>query len=92
VLRVPVTTIDAEWRSRGEPQVALVKLDIEGGELSALRGAVALLQRWHPLLIIEATSDMQRDAIAEFLEDYGYRRAQPAGFEPWNFVFRAEAP
>lgn len=92
VLRVPVTTIDTEWRSRGEPQVALVKLDIEGGELSALQGAVALLQRWHPLLIIEATSDMQRDAIAGFLADYGYGRAQPAGFEPWNFVFRADAP
>ncbi len=91
VLRVPVTTIDAEWRARGEPRVALVKLDIEGGELSALQGATALLRRWHPLLLVEATSDAQRDAIAALLDGYGYQCDQPAGFEPWNFVFRAAA-
>jgi len=91
VLRVPVTTVDDEWRARGEPKVTLVKLDIEGGELSALQGSTALLNRWHPLLLVEATSIAQRDAIAGFLEDYGYRCEQPAGFEPWNFVFRAAA-
>lgn len=36
--------------------IAFVKLDIEGGELDALRGAQRLLRRWRPVVVFEAGS------------------------------------
>ena len=56
--------------------VGLVKIDVEGHELAVLRGAVALLQRDHPNLIVEAEERHRPGAVAtlrEFLEPLGYR-------------------
>jgi hypothetical protein len=38
------------------PTVRLVKIDVEGHELPALRGMRRLLQRDHPVLIVETGS------------------------------------
>jgi hypothetical protein len=43
VRRVPAVTIDDCCRSHGLRDVAIVKIDVEGGELLALRGAAGLL-------------------------------------------------
>lgn len=49
-----VTTVDAYLAHAGAPQVTFVKLDIEGGELSCLRGAGRLFaQTVPPLWIVE---------------------------------------
>jgi FkbM family methyltransferase len=53
VITVPVTTIDAEWRRLDEPEVSLIKIDVEGAEAGVCAGAQALLQRWHPAILIE---------------------------------------
>eukprot|EP01065_Artemidia_motanka_P040906 TRINITY_DN5218_c1_g1_i1.p1 TRINITY_DN5218_c1_g1~~TRINITY_DN5218_c1_g1_i1.p1 ORF type:complete len:440 (+),score=64.12 TRINITY_DN5218_c1_g1_i1:62-1381(+) len=57
VVTVPVTTIDealASRASRGVPAVPLlIKLDVEGRELAALRGAEDTLQRARPYLVVE---------------------------------------
>lgn len=45
VVRVPITTLDAYARSVGVARIDLLKLDIEGFELNALRGAHELLAR-----------------------------------------------
>jgi len=34
-------------------QVDLIKIDVEGGELGVLKGAIGLLKKWHPVLIFE---------------------------------------
>jgi FkbM family methyltransferase len=39
------------WRKR--PPVELIKLDIEGGELAALRGAQQIIAKHKPALIFE---------------------------------------
>jgi FkbM family methyltransferase len=53
VVRVPMTTLDAEWDALGRPRVSVVKLDIEGGEIDALRGAMALLAGSRPAVLLE---------------------------------------
>ena len=40
---VDVTTLDEWWREQGRPQVAFLKLDLQGHELQALLGAHQLL-------------------------------------------------
>ena len=52
-IKVPVTTLDDAWRTLGEPEVSLIKIDVEGAEAGVLAGATALLQRWRPALLVE---------------------------------------
>jgi len=60
-------------------RVHVVKMDIEGAELKALRGAVMTLQRDHPLLWLELSDRLlqhQNATSAEvlsLLSQYGYR-------------------
>ncbi len=53
-------------------RIAFVKIDVEGHELSALRGMHQLLERGHPVLVIEGRDD----AVAAYLTTLGYRHAQ----------------
>ncbi|GAA3349348.1 hypothetical protein GCM10020358_71140 [Amorphoplanes nipponensis] len=57
----------------GREPVAVIKLDVEGMEAAALRGARRILSRWRPLVYAEAHN---ADAVAEIgqvLAPYGYR-------------------
>lgn len=49
-------------------RVSLVKIDVEGHELPALRGMRALLDRDHPLLVVEGRSE----EVASYLGSLGY--------------------
>jgi FkbM family methyltransferase len=86
---VPAVTLDAVWSARGEPEVSVVKIDVEGAELSVLRGAAQLLERWHPTLLLEANGERERDALLAILEPLGYEGTQPAGFAAFNYLFVA---
>ncbi len=88
VVRVPLATIDSVWESKGSPKVCFMKLDIEGGELDALRGARRLLQTCQPVLLVEAATAAHVASLEQLLGPLGYLREQPAGFESWNHVFR----
>ena len=50
---IPLTTIDQEVTARRLERLAGIKLDIEGAELFALRGAAATLARFKPWVIVE---------------------------------------
>ena len=49
---MPTTTIDQAVVQSHAPRVDFIKMDIEGSELGALRGAEASIRRWHPKLAI----------------------------------------
>jgi FkbM family methyltransferase len=57
---VAVTTLDALWRELGEPPLDFVKLDVEGFEPQALRGAARLLAQASPLVMLEISGDPAR--------------------------------
>jgi FkbM family methyltransferase len=73
-----VETIDVELKTldgcdlRG---VGFIKVDVEGHELSVLEGAVATLDREHPVLLVESNDHHHPDAVAKlraFMTGHGY--------------------
>jgi FkbM family methyltransferase len=56
----------------GDRPLALIHLDVEGFEAAALQGAVRLLDRWRPLLLLE--SPVEGSEVWGALERLGYSR------------------
>ncbi len=52
-VEIPVRPLDEILRSAGVEQVNFIKMDIEGAEREALRGASGTLARWKPRLMID---------------------------------------
>ena len=74
------------------PQCHLVKLDLEGAEVLALRGARETLRRHRPLLYLENDRPEQSAALLSWLADERYRcfHHSPPLFNPDNFRGRSE--
>jgi FkbM family methyltransferase len=53
-------------------RIDLIKIDIEGMEIEAIEGAVGLLARAHPVLIVESIKS-DKAKLREILETLGYR-------------------
>lgn len=54
-------------------RIDFIKLDIEGSELNALRGATQLLRRFHPTVVTEAGPNHNHEKMWSFFTDEGYR-------------------
>lgn len=52
-VKVPVTTLDAEWERLGCLDVSLIKIDVEGAEAGVLAGAGRLLDACRPAILVE---------------------------------------
>jgi FkbM family methyltransferase len=63
----PVTTLDALLQRQSLRPPTLMKIDVEGSELSVLRGAQRTLREHQPYLLFEADSNMSR---------FGYSKAE----------------
>jgi FkbM family methyltransferase len=79
-LTVPCRRLDDYVEERGIRRIDVIKIDVEGAELSVLRGARNILSRAaRPHLIIEFWEPFQREygtsckQMAEFLYDHDYR-------------------
>jgi len=76
--QVEITTLDRDIATCGLPAPDLIKIDIEGWELEALRGARATLDAHHPALFLEMHGETMREKkrkvaeIVAFLCDAGY--------------------
>ncbi|SME91517.1 methyltransferase, FkbM family [Tistlia consotensis] len=87
VIEVETLRLDDLLDGRQPPD--LVKLDIEGGELPALRGAPRLLSEVRPVLLLEVSA--RRDETVALLRAAGYRlydarTLQPDRGEAWNLL------
>lgn len=78
-IHVPVITLDDYAAQQGIPKIGLIKLDVEGGELPALKGGAQVLARDHPTLIYEESESNYKQfgytsrAVRQFLKDIGYQ-------------------
>jgi FkbM family methyltransferase len=76
---IPVTTLDKDAEENALPAPDLIKIDIEGWELQALKGATRLLRQFGPALYLEMHGETlaeKKRKVAEivaFLEETGYR-------------------
>jgi FkbM family methyltransferase len=52
-VNVDVTTVDSEWKRLGCPDVSMIKIDVEGGELDVLRGGTECLSQARPFVLLE---------------------------------------
>lgn len=86
LLTIPVETIDGVVERQGVAP-ALIKLDIEGGEFPALRGASATLPTNKPVVMAELGGEEGPRAM-QLLLDHGYRVWNLETGEP---AFSAEA-
>jgi len=91
-VEVACTTLDHLCHQRGLARVDLVKIDVEGAELSVLRGMGTLMRERRPVIVLELEPRLLEGvgtpvhAILAFLEDLGYSLAPLGGHS--NYVCR----
>lgn len=83
-LRVPVTTLDRFVGERALDRVDFIKMDIEGAEELALRGAPEVMRRFRPVWSIASYHTgydgyPQHPRLAEILRRNGYRIIEVPG-------------
>lgn len=75
-------TLDQFAADHAVERVDVIKMDIEGGELAAFRGAEGILSEWHPLLLVEFNALVATPAgwesreLYELICRYGYKAYQ----------------
>jgi FkbM family methyltransferase len=72
-IKVNTYSIDNLFDAGELPEIQFMKLDIEGSELSALRGAQFMLQRARPRICIEALDGELYRKINNILITFGYK-------------------
>ena len=87
---VAAATID----SYGIQNVGLIKLDIEGNELEALKGAETTILRYRPHILFEVNkgdfSELKKTNIFDFFKARGYEVAEIKPFD--NMFYAAPTP
>lgn len=85
-VKVAILTLD-HWleTSVNLERVDVLKLDIEGGELSALEGAIKLIDKYRPLIVCEALDPSTRknvpgqDKLLSFFSEINYSTSMAEG-------------
>ena len=81
--KVEVRSLDSLLAERNWQGVGIIKIDVEGAELSVLKGATTLLTTWQPLLVIEIHTFKLLQECTAFLNRYGYQtRIVESGIHP----------
>ncbi len=72
-LVIPAVTLDEIMARSPDPQLALVKIDVEGAELNVLQGAPETLRLLRPVLLMEIHSAQNLADCGRLLIAAGYR-------------------
>jgi FkbM family methyltransferase len=76
---LPATTLDIEWAQMNRPSVSAIKIDVEGAELSVLRGAQNCIENCRPYILLEwnalkfASYHFQSKDLLSFANDIHYK-------------------
>ena len=87
-VEVPLVALDEIWRKGSIPAPDVIKMDIEGGELEAIKGAVDLLSRFHPLIFLSTHGTIVHHDCLDLLNSIGYQvnPLLPSGKSPDEVV------
>lgn len=78
LIKVPITTLDAEWVTLGRPAISAIKIDIEGSDLDVLAGGQECIAATMPYILIEWQSQNFRaygrkpQMLLEYASEIGY--------------------
>jgi len=87
-ISVSVQTLDSIWKNLGSPSIKLVKIDVEGAELSVLKGSSQVLKECKPIILIEANDFSHLERIKVELSLYDYICEAPRSFMKYNYLFK----
>jgi FkbM family methyltransferase len=77
---IQAVSVDSLVSRLALPRVDWIKMDIEGGEIEALKGAEGVLKRFHPALFIEIHETLE--PVSRFLAGLGYSLEKSEFDEP----------
>jgi FkbM family methyltransferase len=88
---VQVVTLDELLKD--EEDVRLIKIDVEGGELKVINGAMEIITKHRPDLFVEIFNDAILHHVTKLLEPYGYEMKERYCYAPvYHFSTRADIP
>jgi FkbM family methyltransferase len=58
---INIESLDEYWETTNEMKIDFIKIDVEGFELSVLKGAYNTITKHHPVLVIEINDDNLRN-------------------------------
>lgn len=78
-LEVKTVSLDRLFEMGQIPPPSLIKMDIEGGEYSALLGTRAILERYHPTIFLATHGREVHDDCCSYLRSIGYELSAITG-------------
>lgn len=91
---VDIITLDSmveDWQSNNDEkgQITLIKIDVEGMELSVLKGAQKTIEKYQPHLLLEAATPSEFLSLKGFLKEIGYTPLRHyAGTPVYHFSYK----
>lgn len=78
-IKVPGITVDTVWNDLNKPNVSVIKSDIEGADLLALRGATSCISECKPIIVLEWNNvniepfQFKNEDLMEFCKNLHYQ-------------------
>lgn len=79
-----IKTLDGLFKKFNE-DIGFIKIDVEGMEIDVLEGGSKLIERFKPIICVEAHGEEQYLNINKFLKKYGYKKIYYDDLETYIF-------